>query len=189
MSHAATDQSEPASAERGWVIWLTGLPAAGKTTLAVELQGRLRAAGQTVVLLDGDVLRRGLCSDLGFSAQARAENIRRAAEIARLMADAGLVCVAALISPLAENRALARRLAGGDRFTEVYLATPLEVCRGRDAKGHYARAERGELANFTGVSAPYEPPANPEVTVYAEEESVEQAAEAILAFLQRAGKA
>lgn len=183
MSSPSAIPSDPACARPGFVVWLTGLPAAGKTTLATELAQRLRANARPVVRLDGDILRRGLSSDLGFSPADRAENIRRAAEVARLVADSGQICVAALISPLVADRAHARRIAGEGRFIEVYVSTPPDVCRQRDFKGNYARAERGEIADFTGVSAPYDPPPNPEVIVYPQRESVDQAIERILAHL------
>lgn len=173
--------AEPACG--GLVIWLTGLPAAGKTTLALELERQLRAGGCAVVRLDGDVLRRGLCADLGYTPEGRGENVRRAAEVARLVADAGGVCVAALISPLAADRVRARQIVGEDRFVEVFLATPGDVCRRRDNKGNYARADRGELAAFTGVTAPYERPAAPEVTVHPEHEQVEESAAQVLGWV------
>lgn len=188
MNSSASTPSAPELHRHGCVVWLTGLPASGKTTLATELERRLRASGRAVVRLDGDILRRGLSSDLGFSPIDRAENIRRAAEVARLVADSGQICVAALISPLVADRAHARRIVGMGRFVEVYVSTPPEVCRQRDFKGNYARAERGEIADFTGVSAPYDPPLNSEVTVYPERESVDQAVDRILAHLAaRAG--
>lgn len=171
----------------GRVVWLTGLPGAGKTTLAVALERELGARGQPVCRLDGDELRRGLCADLGFSAADRAENIRRAAEAARRFADAGLTCLVALISPLRVDRARARAIVGPARFIEVHVATPVEICRQRDPKGLYARAERGEIAEFTGVSAPYEEPEAPEVTVPAGRESISQCVARIRDFLASRG--
>lgn len=167
----------------GYVVWLTGLPAAGKTTLATRLEERLQEAGQKVVRLDGDTLRQGLCSDLGFSPRDREENIRRAAEVARVVADHGQICVAALISPLIADRGRARRLIGERRFVEVYLATPVRVCRERDVKGNYVKADRGEIADFTGVSAPYEVPPSPAILVSPHCESVDVAADRVLQFL------
>lgn len=143
---------------RGHVVWFTGLPAAGKSTLATALEAALHARRVSTLLLDGDNLRHGLCADLGFDAASRRENVRRAAEVARLVADAGVVCIVALIAPFREERERARQAVGPARFTEVYVATPLDVCRARDPKGLYARAERGEIADFTGVSSPYEAP-------------------------------
>jgi len=150
------------------VVWLTGLSGAGKTTLALELERELCAAGRQVFRLDGDDLRRGLCSDLGFSAQDRAENIRRAAEVCRLLVDSGAIVLAAFISPFARERASARNIieAGGrSRFVEVFVDTPLTVAELRDVKGLYRRARAGELKEFTGIDSPYEIPVNPEIVV------------------------
>ncbi|HTL69526.1 MAG TPA: adenylyl-sulfate kinase [Lacunisphaera sp.] len=174
-----------AAGARGRVVWLTGLPGAGKTTLAVAVERVLRDRGEPVFRLDGDELRRGLCAGLGFSAADRAENIRRAAEAARLLADAGLTCIVALISPLRVDRARARAIISSDRFLEVHVATPLEVCRRRDPKGLYARAERGEIAEFTGVSSPYETPEAPEIRVPAGQDSVDACVAQIIAHLEK----
>lgn len=161
-------QKSPSSFEAlppspGWVVWLTGLSGAGKTTIAYGLEHVLRQEGCPACVLDGDCLRRGLCSDLGFAPTDRQENIRRVGEVARLFADAGLVCIAALISPSQRDRDRARATAPAGRFLEVYLSTPLEVCERRDPKRLYARARAGELKDFTGVSAPYETPTQPEL--------------------------
>jgi adenylyl-sulfate kinase len=154
------------------VIWLTGLSAAGKTTLAIALERTLFDSGRLVYRIDGDEMRRGLCQDLGFAAEDRAENIRRAGAVAALFADAGCICIAAFISPLRADRALVRNAVSPGRFIEVHVATPLEVCRQRDPKQLYARAERGEIPEFTGISAPYEPPLDAEVVVQAGRDSV-----------------
>jgi adenylylsulfate kinase len=147
----------------GLVVWLTGLSGSGKTSLATELERRLFQAGRWVYRLDGDVLRQGLCADLGFGLTARRENVRRAGEVASLLADAGLIVLAAFISPFDEDRQLVRsRLAPG-KFLEVFLNAPLEVCEHRDVKGLYRRARAGLLPEFTGISSPYEPPPHPEV--------------------------
>jgi adenylyl-sulfate kinase len=147
----------------GCVVWLTGLSGAGKTTIARALEAELRLQGRAVCVLDGDCLRRGLCADLGFSPADRQENIRRVGEVARLFADAGLICIVALISPYRRDRDRARAAAPAGRFVEVYINAPLAVCEQRDPKGLYARARAGELKDFTGVDAPYEAPSNPEV--------------------------
>ena len=147
----------------GCVVWLTGLSAAGKSTLAVELERELFHAGRQVFVLDGDNLRHGLCSDLGFSPDAREENIRRVAEVAKLFAEAGIICITAFISPYRAGRDLARRITPPGQFLEVYLSTPLAACEHRDPKGLYARARAGKLPDFTGISAPYEAPLNPEI--------------------------
>ncbi|POZ61436.1 adenylyl-sulfate kinase [Chromobacterium alticapitis] len=146
-------------------LWLTGLSGAGKSTIAYELETRLVRAGFSAVVLDGDNLRHGLNRNLGFSAAERQENIRRVAEVARLMNDAGLIVVCACISPLRADRDMAREIVGERRFAEVYVSTPLAVCEARDCKGLYAKARAGEIAQFTGVSAPYEPPPHPALTL------------------------
>lgn len=149
----------------GATVWLTGLSGSGKSSVAVELEAILVAAGRPAYLLDGDNLRHGLNGDLGFSAEDRDENVRRVAEVARLFADAGLVAIVPLISPYRAARAHARRLheAAELPFLEVFVDTPLELCEQRDPKGLYARARRGELTGMTGVDDPYEPPDRPEL--------------------------
>ncbi|RZI44511.1 adenylyl-sulfate kinase [Herbaspirillum sp. HC18] len=142
-------------------VWLTGLSGAGKSTIAYELEATLLAEGRACFVLDGDNMRLHLNSDLGFSAADRKENIRRAAEVARLMNEAGLVVVTSFISPFREDRALARAIVGEDRFLEVHVSTSVELCELRDPKGLYARARAGQLREFTGVSSPYEPPLSP----------------------------
>jgi adenylylsulfate kinase len=142
-------------------IWFTGLPASGKTTLAYALERHLVASGRACYVLDGDNLRHGLNRDLGFSDADRTENIRRVAEVAALMNDAGLIVISALISPRQADRVMASEIIGKDRFIEVYLSTPADACELRDPKGLYAKARSGEIASFTGVSAPYEAPAAP----------------------------
>ena len=151
--------------QTGAVIWFTGLSGSGKTTLALALERALLEAGYMAFTLDGDNLRHGLCRDLGFGARDRQENIRRAAAVAGLLADAGLICVTAFISPSRAMREQARQLIGPQRFLEVHVATPLEVCERRDCKGLYARARAGEVAEFTGISAPYEAPEQPALTL------------------------
>ena len=153
---------------------MTGLSGAGKTTIARALERELHGAGWRVCVLDGDCLRRGLCADLGFSPEDRQENIRRVGEVARLFADAGMICIVALISPYRQDRARARAAAPGNRFLEVFVNSPLDVCERRDPKGLYARARAGELKEFTGVSAPYEPPLAPEVELRTDLEDIAQ---------------
>ena len=169
----------------GCVIWLTGLSAAGKTTIARALETELRTHNRSVCVLDGDCVRRGLCSDLGFSPEDRRENIRRVSEVARLFADAGLICIVALISPYRQERALARKTVAPAQFLEVFVNASLEVCERRDPKGLYARARAGELKEFTGVSAPYEPPGNPEIHLHTDELSVGDCVAAIRSQLER----
>lgn len=158
----------------GLVIWFTGLSGAGKTTLATALQAALKARGHRAPVLDGDVLRRGLCSDLGFSAHDRHENVRRAGAVAGLMAEAGLICIVALISPFRSDRAAARALVRPGRFLEIFVNAPLAVCEQRDVKGLYKRARANEIPEFTGISSPYEQPESAEVTVRSDLLSIEQ---------------
>ncbi len=144
-------------------LWLTGLPAAGKSTIANALERRLYAAGRHTYLLDGDEIRLGLNKDLGFSEANRIENIRRVSEVARLLVDAGLIAIVSFISPYRAQRDHARSLFGPGEFFEIFVDTPLTECERRDPKGLYAKARRGELKNFTGIDSPYEPPVAPEV--------------------------
>lgn len=143
------------------VIWLTGLSGSGKSTLAFGLEKALFDFGKAVYVLDGDNVRHGLCRDLGFTAVDRAENIRRIAEVARLMNDAGLIVITSFISPYLADRELAREIIGTERFIEVFVSTPLQACEDRDPKGLYLKARSGQLPNFTGIGAPYEPPLTP----------------------------
>lgn len=144
-------------------IWLTGLSGAGKSTLAQVLESELHELGRFVYVLDGDNIRHGLNRDLGFSAEARRENIRRIAEVARLMVDAGLIVIVAFISPFRAERGFARSLFENDEFVEIFVDAPLAVCEQRDTKGLYAQARRGALRNFTGIDSPYEVPEHPEL--------------------------
>lgn len=169
----------------GCVIWFTGLSGAGKTTLAQALQEELAGLNRQSYVLDGDLLRRGLCSDLGFSPEDRRENIRRVAEVAKLFADAGLICITALISPYRRDRDFARSILPQGSFMEVYLSAPLEVCERRDPKGLYRKARSGELKDFTGISAPYEPPLQPELEVPTDQLNVAACVSAILEKLKR----
>lgn len=146
-------------------VWLTGLSGAGKSTLAVELERRLMDAGRPCYLLDGDNVRAGINRDLGFGPEDRRENIRRVAEIARLMNDAALIAITAFISPYRADRQMASEIIGADRFIEVYLDAPLEVCERRDPKGLYRKARAGQIADFTGISAPYEVPEAPAIVL------------------------
>jgi len=164
-------------------IWLTGLPAAGKTTLASALEQRLREVGRMTCVLDGDSLRKGLCRDLGFSEADRVENIRRVAEVARLMVDAGLTVMVALVSPFRAQRRLASQLLSDGEFIEVFVDTPLEECERRDPKGMYARARKGELKDFTGIGSRYERPENPDVRIDTRVMSVEESVERVLRLL------
>jgi adenylyl-sulfate kinase len=152
---------------RGATVWFTGLSGSGKSTLAAAVEERLVASGRPAYRLDGDNIRSGLNVDLGFSPEGREENVRRVAEVALLFADAGIIALAALISPYAKGRGRARALHedAGIRFVEVYVATPVSVCAKRDPKGLYRRASEGEISSFTGLDHPYEPPTAPDLVV------------------------
>ncbi|VWC07996.1 sulfate adenylyltransferase subunit CysN [Burkholderia metallica] len=167
------------------IVWLTGLSGAGKSTIANLVEKRLHALGKHTYLLDGDNVRHGLNRDLGFTEADRVENIRRVAEVARLMLDAGLITLVSFISPFRAERDMARALVGPDEFVEVFVDTPLAVAEERDPKGLYKKARRGELKHFTGIDSPYEPPAQPELRVDTVAESPEEAAERIVAYLMR----
>ncbi len=171
--------------EFGFVIWLTGLSGSGKTTIARALAERLQSEGYKVEILDGDVVRQHFSKGLGFSKEDRIENIRRVAYVAHLLARNGVVVITALISPYREGRNYARQLIGN--FVEVYVKCPLDVLIERDVKGLYAKALKGEIKNFTGISDPYEPPENPEVVVETDKETVEESVEKIWSALLELG--
>jgi len=173
--------------QKAATVWLTGLSGAGKSTIARTLEKRLIDAGHLCFALDGDNVRHGLNRDLGFTAEERSENIRRVAEVARLMNEAGLLIVTAFISPYREDRENARSIIGPDRFLEVFLDAPLEVCEQRDPKGLYGRARSGVIESFTGISAPYEPPENPDLVLPTDRLSVEQSVQKILDLLYARG--
>ena len=175
-------QREQRNGHSGCVIWLTGLSGSGKSTIAAELERELFNLGRHTYILDGDNMRHGLCSDLGFAPTDRVENIRRIGEVTRLFTDAGMICITAFISPYRADRDLARKIAPPGKFFEVYLNTPVEICEQRDVKGLYARARTGEIKNFTGVSAPYEPPLKPEIELHTDNSTV---AECVAAILER----
>jgi len=147
------------------VIWLTGLSGAGKSTIATEQEREMFNLCQHVYILDGDNMRHGLCSDLGFSPGDRTENIRRVGEVAKLFADAGVICITAFISPYRADRELVRTIMPAGQFVEVFVNAPIEVCEQRDPKGLYAKARSGLIKEFTGISAPYEAPLNPEIEI------------------------
>jgi len=183
MDELATSSAEERLRD-GLTVWLTGLPSAGKTTIACGLAERLVHEGYLVEVLDGDVIRRSLCGDLGFTASDRNENVRRVGFVANLLSRNGIVAICALVSPYQAARDEVRVLHAG-RFFEVYVATPQPVCAQRDVKGLYARRRAGILANLTGVDDPYEVPSHPELTVRTEIQSVRESVEMVWAALPR----
>ncbi|MEI8313786.1 MAG: adenylyl-sulfate kinase [Verrucomicrobiota bacterium] len=166
----------------GFVLWLTGLSGSGKSTFAVQMQKRLHLRGMAAFILDGDNLRHGLCSNLGFTPEDRSENIRRVGEVAKLMAEAGLIAICSLISPYQADRNRVRESCRRDGipFAEVFVNTPLEVCEARDPRGLYKRARAGEIKDFTGVNAPYESPGSPELEIRTAESSAESSLAALM---------
>ncbi len=177
-------QRELRNGHIGCVIWLTGLSSSGKSTIATELERELFNLGRHVYVLDGDNIRHGLGKDLGFSPKDRTENIRRIGEVARLFADAGVICITAFISPYREDRELVRKLLPPERFVEVYVNAPLEVCEQRDPKGLYAKARAKEIKDFTGISAPYETPLTPELEIRTDRLTAAESVAKILEYLQ-----
>jgi adenylyl-sulfate kinase len=174
---------------RGGTVWFTGLPGSGKSTIAGALEHRLVEAGRPAMVVDGDNLRFGLCADLGFDRESRVENVRRAGEVARLLAEAGVLALVALISPYAESRQQVRMLHAqqGLSFVEVWVSTPLDECERRDPKGLYSRARAGELAHLTGVGDPYEPPAAADLVLAADRTTVPKAVDAVVEVLVARG--
>lgn len=164
-SSITRQQRERLNGHRGFVLWFTGLSGAGKSTLAMGLEQALHLQGKRTYTLDGDRVRQGLCKDLGFTDADRQENIRRTAEVARLMMDAGLIVITAFISPFRRDRELARQLIGPEHFIEIYVSTPLAVCEQRDVKGLYRKARDGLLQNMTGITSAYERPERPHLSI------------------------
>lgn len=173
--------------QRGVMLWFTGLSGSGKSTVAVALERELHRRGRLCRLLDGDNIRTGINAGLGFSADDRRENIRRIAEVGKLFVDTGIITLAAFVSPTEELRTLARDIIGAADFKEIFVATPLEECERRDVKGLYARARRGEVKNFTGISAPFEAPQNPALVLDTTDTPVEESVGKVLALLEEAG--
>lgn len=170
--------------QKGVMLWFTGLSGSGKSTVAIALERELQQRGLLCRILDGDNIRSGINSNLGFSAEDRRENIRRIAEVGKLFVDTGIITIAAFISPTEEIRQMAQEIIGKDDFKEIYISTPLEECERRDVKGLYARARRGEVKNFTGISAPFEAPAHPALTLDTSQLPLEESVKRLLEFLE-----
>ena len=183
----AREQREALLAQKGVLIWLTGLPSSGKSTVAFTVEHALVERGRMAYVLDGDNIRHGLNKNLGFSAEDRAENIRRIGEVGKLFADAGAITLSSFVSPYRADRDDVRELMDDGDFIEVFIDTPLEVCETRDPKGLYKKARTGEIPNFTGISDPYEPPENPELVIYTVDSTPQRATQQIIALLEARG--
>ncbi len=166
------------------MIWFTGLSASGKSTIARYLEKQLYNLGCSTYVFDGDNVRHGLCGDLGFSPEDREENIRRIGEMVNLYVDAGIIAIAAFISPYRKDRESIRELVGKDRFMEIYIECPVDVCAARDQKGIYEKARAGVIKEFTGISAPYEPPENPALVICSDQEDAMAASQRVLDLIK-----
>ena len=171
--------------QRGMMIWFTGLSGSGKSTIAIALERELQQRGLLCRILDGDNIRSGINNNLGFSPEDRVENIRRIAEVGRLFVDTGIITLAAFISPTNDLRRMAARIIGEDDFMEVYVSTPLEECERRDVKGLYAKARRGEIKEFTGISAPFEVPEHPALTLDTSKLSPEESVRLLVDMIEQ----
>ena len=186
--HVSREERERLLSQRGALLWLTGLPSSGKSTIAYTVEHALVKRGRLAYVLDGDNIRFGLNKNLGFSAGDRAENIRRIGEVGKLFVDGGYITLASFVSPYHEDRDGVRELMANGDFVEIFVDTPVELCEERDPKGLYKKARAGEIPNFTGVSDPYEAPENPEMVIKTAEGTPEEAAAQILAMLEQTGK-
>ena len=169
------------------ILWFTGLPSSGKSTIANELEKKLITLGTRTYILDGDNIRMGLCKDLGFSEEDRGENIRRIGEVSKLFVDAGCIVLSAFVSPYIKDRDGVRELVEDGEFVEVFVDAPLEVCEERDVKGLYKKAREGIIKGFTGIDDPYEAPLNPEITIDTSKLSLDEGVDFILDFLEKRG--
>lgn len=185
-SHASVTRAdrEAQGSHKSSILWFTGLSGSGKSTLANAVEARLHDMGCRTFVIDGDNVRHGLCADLGFSATDREENIRRIGEVAKLFVEAGVIVLTAFISPFRSDRDRVRGLVSAGDFLEIYCSTPLDVCEARDVKGLYKRARAGEIPEFTGISSPYEAPANPELSVNTADAPVDACVEQVVALLR-----
>ena len=178
-------QREKLNNHRGAILWFTGLSGAGKSTISSQVEAALHEKGVLTMVLDGDNIRHGLCSDLGFSEQDRQENIRRIGETAKLFMESGVVILTAFISPFRSDRQIARGLVNSEDFSEIYVECPLDICEERDIKGLYAKARKGEINNFTGISSPYEVPENANLIVNTDELDIHECVEKVIEYCQK----
>ena len=179
------NQREAQHGHKAYLIWFTGLSGSGKSTLANLVEVELHNNGLSTYILDGDNIRQGINKDLSFAPQDRSENIRRIAEISNLMLDAGVITLAAFVSPYIKDREEVKQIVGKDNFIEIFVNTSLEECEKRDVKGLYRKARAGEIKNMTGISAPYQPPINPDLEVITDGQSIEDSVQSILKFLNQ----
>ncbi|MDB4060953.1 adenylyl-sulfate kinase [Vicingaceae bacterium] len=177
------EEKEKMLNQKAKVLWLTGLSGSGKTAIAKVLEKKLHHQGFFTQLLDGDNVRAGINNNLGFSEQDRTENIRRIAEVSKLFINCGVITINCFVSPTEKIRGVAKAIIGQENFIEIFVNTPLEVCESRDTKGLYAKARKGEVKNFTGISAPFESPENPIIVVKTENQTVEESANFVLALV------
>lgn len=177
------EEKEKMLHQKAKVLWLTGLSGSGKTAIAKVLEKKLHQQGFLTQLLDGDNIRAGINNNLGFSEDDRKENIRRIAEVSKLFLNCGVISINCFVSPTEEVRNQAKAIVGNDNFIEIFVNTPLEVCEARDTKGLYEKARKGEVKNFTGISAPFESPKNPNIVVETENQTVEESAKDVLAYV------
>lgn len=174
--------------QKSIILWFTGLSGSGKSTIAHAAEEKLHSLGRLTYVFDGDNVRHGLCSDLSFSPEGRAENLRRIAEMVKLFLDAGIICMSAFISPLSADRQKVKEIINRDRFFEVYVKCPLEVCEERDVKGLYKMARQGKIKNYTGISAPYEEPSDPDLVLETANYSLDQCVDQVIDFVFNAIK-
>ena len=190
VRHRATvtrKRREKQGQHRSALLWFTGLSGSGKSTLAHAVEEKLHSLGYKTIVLDGDNIRQGLCKDLGFSVEDRIENLRRIGEVSKLFVEAGIITLAAYISPYISARNNIREILAQGDFFEIYCMCPLDICEARDVKGMYKRARSGEILSFTGISAPYEEPENPEIIINTDSQSLEESIEVVMGFLKKVG--
>ena len=186
--HVSRDERETKLKQKGVLLWLTGLPSSGKSTIAYTVEHALANRGHLAYVLDGDNIRFGLNGNLGFSAEDRTENIRRIGEVGKLFVDGGFLTLASFVSPYSEDRDAVRELMGEGDFVEIFIDTAVEICEERDPKGLYKKARSGEIPNFTGFSDPYEVPEKPEMIIKTADWTAEEAAVLIIEMLEKLGK-